>query len=164
MKGLVLLLSGGICLAIGFLISSEIHSGAMRVHTSGTATALDPRVAAALPSIVLCGVGGLLVLWGGLALIVGRTQQAEANRVLASGVDATAAITFLDRNWSLRVNGQPLYSIVEYRFQDSTGRDFVRRVDNIPSESAIRAGWQVGSQVQVRYLPQDPSKSVIMLA
>jgi hypothetical protein len=164
MKGLALLFAGAVCTAVGFLVWFQINAGAMRVRTHGAARALDPGLAASLPLIILWSVGGLLILLGGLAVIRGRARQAESNRILASGVEAAGAITFLDRNWTLRVNGQPVYSIVEYRFHDATGREFVRRIDEVPSEAAIRAGWQVGSQVKVRYLPEDPSKSMVMFA
>lgn len=166
--GAVLSFAGFICVVVGFVVHSALSSGAASMQGSlGGAAGAEVGMAMALPSMILWGVGGLLLLLGvplfGLGLMQSAARRNEMQQIMTSGVEGQAAITFLDRNWSVRINGQPIYSIVEYRFQDSSGREFVRRVDDIKSEIAIRSGWQVGSQIRIRYLAQDPSKSGIMV-
>jgi hypothetical protein len=117
-----------------------------------------------LPSLIPWLIGGLLILWAIVLLIKGKARREELRQIAATGTDAEGYITFVDRNYSVLVNNRPIYSIVEYRFRDYNGHEFVNRADNLDTNFVLRSGWQVGSSIRVRYLPKDPTKSAIVAA
>jgi len=117
-----------------------------------------------LPSIICWATGGGLTLWGALLLMQGGARRGDLQQIAAAGIETGAVITYVDRNYSLLLNNRPIYSIVEYRYRDGMGREFVNRADNVKTDLVIRNNWQVGSPIKVRYLPANPTKSGIMFA
>jgi hypothetical protein len=165
MKALIFLVTGLITVGVGFIVFFATHNASTTSATSAAASVgIDLGMTMILPSIICWGVGGLLTLFGIFGLLGGMARNTELKEIAAGGVQANAQITFLDRNYTLLLNNRPVYSIVEYVFRDNMGREIVRRADNIKTDQVIRAGWQVGSMIQVRYLPQNPYKSGIMFA
>lgn len=131
--------------------------------------------AAALPGLLGAGFSAIFVLVGLVLLAVGGVLtyagarergklSARADHLETYGVEAEGTITFLDRNYGVLVNNRPIYSIVEYTFQDRMGREHTGRVDNFPSEVAIRSKLEVGSTVRVKYLAEDPTQSTLLPA
>lgn len=165
MKALILLVTGLITVGAGFVVYFATNNASTATATSAAASVgIDLGMTMILPSIICWGVGGLLTLFGIVGLLGGMARNTELKEIAVGGVQANARITFLDRNYTLLLNNRPIYSIVEYVFRDNMGREIIRRADNIKTDQVIRAGWQVGSMIQVRYLPQNPSKSGIMFA
>ncbi|HEX2915959.1 MAG TPA: DUF3592 domain-containing protein [Chloroflexia bacterium] len=162
MKAIIYLVVGIITVAVGFIVfftlnGSGAASAASSVGINLTGTLL-------IPSITCWAIGGIMVIFGILGLLQGKARQGELQQIAATGVETGGIITFLDRNYSLLINNRPVYSVIEYRYRDGMGREFVKRADNIKTDVVIRSGWQVGSQVRVRYLPQDPTKCGLMFA
>lgn len=109
------------------------------------------------------GVPGALITvfsipstWRGLAL------RRLKPKILSEGSQATATITFLDRNYSFLVNNRPVYSIIEYRYTDLYGQPYTQTITNASTETVIRMDLSVGSEIPIRYLPDDPAKSLIV--
>lgn len=75
------------------------------------------------------------------------------------GIKTTATVTFVDRNYSVRVNGNPVFTIVEYEYQDQNGNRQSHRLPRVPSEIAIRQKIEVGDTINIVYLPDKPEKS-----
>jgi len=109
------------------------------------------------------GLGALFFLGGLKGLATNAKQRKLAARLMRTGLDAEGTVTFVDKNWAIKVNQRPIYSIVEYTYQDSSGTEHTRRVDKLNSELVIRKQIQVGSKIPVKYAPEDPSKSVMVL-
>ena len=111
---------------------------------------------------------GLIMTVGGGALIYFGVRNlkkggVEKQRLELEGVNAPGEVTYVDRNYSVLFNNQPIYSIVEYKFRDYMGREFIGRKEDISSETVIRQKIEVGSQVMVRYIPASPSQNTLLL-
>ncbi len=117
-----------------------------------------------LPSILLWVIGGMMVLAGVVSLMKGKARQGELRQIAAVGMEADGIVTFVDRNYSVLVNNRPVYSVVEYRYKDMMGREFVGRASNLNTDFVIRSGWRVGTPIKVRFMPDDPTKSAIVAA
>jgi len=116
-------------------------------------------------------MGGVFVLFLIITFIVlaalrrfggSKKDQEKKIYIAQNGVETTATVTFVDKNFRLLVNQTPIYSIVEYKYQDNMGREHVRRIDNINSELVVRNKIEVNNTIKIRYLQEDPSQSVIM--
>lgn len=109
------------------------------------------------------GLVGVILSLVGVRQILNRGKRTQLAKQLAeNGIETEGVISFVDRNYSLLINNRPIYSIVEYRYKDGMGTEHVNRLSDINTELVIRAGWQVGSNIKVRYLEGDPSKSGIV--
>ncbi len=115
------------------------------------------------------GFPGVFLLAGGLFVIsavrslLGAVQNREmADKLLERGIETTGQVTFIDRNWSIRVNERPIYSIIEYVFE-ANGQQYTRRKTDAPTETVIRSGLAVGQSVPVFYLPEDPDQNMLLI-
>ena len=123
-----------------------------------------------LKSIIQYGVSGLLTLLGVIFTLVGlkglirgsKTSKVNA-QIVQNGIETDATVTFADKNYSLLVNHKPIYSIVEYKYKDNSGSEHVRRIDNVPSDLVIRNNIVVGANIKVKYLQEDPKRSVMLM-
>jgi hypothetical protein len=112
--------------------------------------------------IILTLLGALFTFLGIIG-IIGAKRLAKRNAfIVQTGIESDATVTFVDRNYTLLVNHRPIYSIVEYTFQDGSGREFMRRIDNVPSDWVIRNKIEVKCTVKIRYLREDPNQSVLI--
>lgn len=109
------------------------------------------------------GVGLLSFIPGVFAFRKGRKEASYRREALENGVDSTGKITYLSPNYSFTINDRPVYTIIEYTYEDSLGYEFTDRINNANSEKVIRAGWQVGSEIPIKYLSNEPEKSAIVL-
>ncbi len=116
--------------------------------------------------LILVGVFGLLGISFFLAALAANRISAQRVKrrqaILTHGIETTGVITYLDRNFSLRLNGRFPYSIVEYRFTDADGHEQVVTDRRVSAEQAIRQSWQVGTPLLVRYLRNSPKQSTIV--
>ncbi len=122
------------------------------------------------PNIVywIFGVVGLIILLIGATILVRSLAGAKKKRALAMliyerGVPVEGTVTFVDKNYSMLVNQKPIYSIVEFKFRDGSGKEQVARKNDVESDLVIRLKLEVGSKVQVKYLNEDPQKNILML-
>ncbi len=109
------------------------------------------------------GLGAVFTLIAVIALLRDRVDRRRADLILQTGLETRGTVTFVDRNFSVRINGRPIYSIIEYTFKDRMGRDYTRTMRNAPSDIVIRRKIEVGSELPVKYLANDPEQSVIVL-
>lgn len=161
MVGIILIVMGVIFIGAGIFASGSI--GGMM----GSVPAVASQTMQFSQNIFLfafVGVGALLVFFGLISLLRSRKSSQLTQLVMANGVPGQGKITFVDRNYGLLVNNRPVYSIVEYTYSDGLGNQYSNRVNNANSDYVIRAGWQVGTSVPIKYLTEDPSKSTIVMA
>jgi len=114
------------------------------------------------------GLVGLIILLIGLVILLRsrasiKTQKALAMKIYELGVAAEGTVTFVDKNYSLLVNQKPIYTIVEFKFEDRYGKEHVSRKANVESDLAIRLKLEVGSKVQLKYMNDDPDQNILML-
>jgi len=117
---------------------------------------------------LIFGVVGLIIAVVGLTIFLRSRASAKAQKALAMkifelGVATEGTVSFVDKNYSLLVNQKPIYSIVEFKFQDKFGKEHVSRKDNVESDLVIRLKLEVGSKVQVKYMNDDPQQNILML-
>jgi len=158
--GTILLLVGAICIGAGLFAGNMM----------GIAMADAPQVAQesmefaqSIFTYSFVGVGGFLSFLGVISLIRGGRSSKITQKVLREGVEGQGTVTFIDRNYRVRVNGRPVYSIVEYSYMDSIGNQYVNRIDDANTEFVIRAGWQAGTKIPIKYLSEDPQKSAVIM-
>ncbi|MBN1966720.1 MAG: hypothetical protein JW910_18855 [Anaerolineae bacterium] len=149
-----IVIGGGIGLLTGSLLNSVPGAEAASGFTN-------------IGAIITLVIGGGLVVIGLIIMLTsrarGRQKRELAMHVYQNGIDTEGIVTFVDRNYSMLVNNNPIYSIVEYKFRDQAGREFVKRVNDANSEVVIRNALQVGSRIAVKYLPDDPTQNIMML-
>ncbi len=112
------------------------------------------------PGVVTLPIGTFLVIFG---LVRSRKKKDAVEDLVKYGVGAKARVTFVDKNFRLLVNQAPIYSIVEFEFRDDKGNLFTGRKDNVNSELVIRNKIEVGSEVDIKYMPGDPSINGLLL-
>jgi hypothetical protein len=150
-----LMLFGAVWTAIILTVSRSMGSG--------------PAAAAAgnmLHMMTWLGVGffavGAILLVGGL-IGAGKTRK-KALAIFEKGVAAKGTVTFVDKNYGILVNNTPIYSIVEFTFQDARGITITSRKPNVSSDLVIRNRIEVGGHVAIKYLPDDPEQNILLLA
>jgi len=105
-------------------------------------------------------ISGLVFFIPGVRAFADLPRRVRLLRDLKeNGIETTATITFVDLNYSLRVNGKPVYTIVEYEYTDHHGTPQSHRLPRVPSEIIIRQKYEVGSTITIVYLPDRPEKS-----
>lgn len=169
MKGTVLLIVGVVLMGVAGIVFAALGSGPVNVKVQGVR--VDPDSAQNVVHLVRYAVSGFLGLLGGLFVLSGLVARGRSSsrakrqrRILETGIDAEGTVTFVDRNYTILVNRTPVYSIVEYTYQDRAGTAHTRRVDQVASEIVIRKQIQVGSKISVKYAPENPAESVMLLA
>lgn len=120
-----------------------------------------------LGALIMGLLGGGMTFFGAIAFVAGivmaRKQRDQAKLISETGVTTDATVTFVDRNYKILVNEQPIYFIVEFTFRDTSGMERVVRYDTVDSELVIRNKVEVGSTVKVKYLAEDPTQTLLLL-
>ena len=104
---------------------------------------------------------GVILLISGL--LKARARSKKARDIFQRGTLAKGTVTFVDKNYSLLVNNKPIYSIVEFTFQDGSGKTHTARKDSVESDLIIRDKIVVGSPVALKYLPESPEQNILIL-
>ena len=115
-----------------------------------------------------------IVIFGAILVAIGifytaftfvrlRRRASMATNVLETGIETEGAVTFVDRNYSVKINGRYIYSIVEYKFIDSIKKEYVKEATEASTDEIVRCKIEVGSTVKIKYLPDDPTQSIIIL-
>ena len=90
-----------------------------------------------------------------------RAQLAE--KLHNSGRQTNATVTYVMPDLRYRVNGMPVFSIMVYQFQDEMGRTYQRKMEDMRTELVILHGIAIGSQIPIKYLPEDPTQNMVYL-
>jgi hypothetical protein len=158
MRSIIVLIMGLIFIGTGVLVFFVI----------GAAFADAPDMLGELQTLLQYGMGGLfagigaiMTLGGLIGVMRGAKRSKLAGHIAQTGVEAEATVTFVDKNYSLLVNNQPIYSIVEYTYQDELGNEYANRIEDISSDTVIRNKVEVGSKIRIKYLPAEPTQSVM---
>ena len=165
MKGIILLIVGLILAGAGVFAFFLIG-----VVFEGVAVESFPYDLSGLQGILQYGVGALVgslgalfMLFGLLSLASGSKKRKQDSRILQTGVDAEADVKYVDKNYNVLVNRRPIYSIIEYAYQDSSGKGYTNRIEKVSSEQVIRNQIQVGSRIAIKYSAENPGESVIVM-
>ena len=161
MVGIILLVMGVI------FIGSGLFAGQMIGGMVGSAPDVAQETMGLAQNIftyTFVGVGALMSFFGVISLIRGGKSSQMTKKVLQEGVDGQGTITYVDRNYRVQINNRPIYSIVEYSYTDGMGNQYVNRIDNANTEFVIRAGWQVGAVIPIKYLSENPQQSAPLMA
>ena len=111
--------------------------------------------------VVLFAIGAFLLVTG---LMRAGKNKKKALLIFQTGTATKGRVTFVDKNYSLLVNNKPIYSIVEFTFQDARGNTITSRKPNVSSDLVIRNQIEVGREVPVKYLPDSPQDNILLLA
>ena len=103
------------------------------------------------------------ILTTALTFVRLRRKSSMATNVLEAGIETEGTVTFVDRNYGVKVSGSHIYSIVEYKFTDASKKEYVKKVTDASTEEVIRCKIEVGGTVKVKYLSNDPTQSIIIL-
>ncbi len=160
MRGKIYLFAGIVLIVVGVIVSR-----------SNPRVRVNHRVVSAEESrdylnYIVVGLGGLGLFFAilGLTGIIRGSKQNKKNQIIMqNGIDAQGTVTFVDKNWNALVNNIPIYSIVEYTYQDKTNNKYTRRINTLNSEFVIRKQIQVGSNIPIKYLAENPAESLLVL-
>ncbi len=147
-----------------------IGTGIFVYFTIGSAFADMPVIFGEMQALLQYGIGGLLAgigaimtLSGLLGVIRGTKRSKLDSHIAQTGTETDATATFVDKNYSMLVNNSPIYSIVEYSYQDELGNKYTNKVENVSTDYVIRNKIEVGSKIRIKYLPAEPVQSVITI-
>jgi hypothetical protein len=160
MTGIILLIMGVVFIGAGLFAGNTI--GGMTGSIPGAAQE-TMGLAQNIFTYTFVGVGALLSFFGVVSLVRGGRSSKITQKVLQEGVEGQGTITFVDRNYRVQINNRPIYSIVEYSYTDGVGNPYVNRIENANTEFVIRAGWQVGTIIPIKYLMENPQQSAIVM-
>ncbi|MCE3295811.1 MAG: hypothetical protein K0R65_1525 [Crocinitomicaceae bacterium] len=165
MKNVALLVAGLVLLGVGTIVYYVLGQGNANIVVNGVRDNSEET-----QTILQYSLGGGLACLGLLFAVLGfvgrgRTakQQKQIAHIIQTGIATEGVVTYTDKNYSLLVNKKPVYSIVEYTYQDLSGQQHTRRVETIPSDFVIRKNIRVGTKVAIKYASEDSGQSTILL-
>jgi hypothetical protein len=164
-RSIIILVMGLIFLGTGIFIYFVINAafGSMPAEATELGFGQMEGLIQIGSSAVFGGIGALMILFGVLGLIRGSKKAKQDNLIAQTGMEREATVTFVDKNYNLLVNNRPIYSIVEYKYQDDFGNEYTNRIENASTNDVIRNKIEVGSTIRIKYLPQDPAQSVMVV-
>lgn len=159
MRGLVWLMTGLIFIGVGVFVYFIIGTAFEDVPMFGELQTLLQFGIGGL----LVGIGAIMVLGGLIGVIRGGKKSKMDSHIAQTGTEAEANVTFVDKNYSMLVNNRPIYSVVEYTYQDEMGNEYTNRVENVSTDYVIRNKIEVGSKIRIKYLPTEPGQSTLTI-
>jgi len=160
MRSMIFLIMGLIFIGVGVFVYFVI----------GAALADTPAMFGELQTLLQYGMGGLfagigaiMTLGGLIGVVRGAKRSKLAGHIAQTGAETEATVTFVDKNYSMLVNNRPIYSIVEYTYQDELGNEYANRIEDLSTDTVIRNKVEVGGKIRIKYLPADPGQSVMIL-
>ena len=155
------ILVGGFLILFGVVWTGILLTVSHGVSSSGA----PPAIHTMLNSMTALGV--VIFAIGAILLIAGLIRRKKSNKlameIFQRGTLVKGNVTFVDKDYSLLVNNKPIYSIVEFTFQDSQGQTHTSRKSGVNSDLVIRNRIEVGGQVAVKYLPGNPDVNILLL-
>jgi len=158
MRSIIVLIMGLIFIGTGVFVYFVI--GAAFVDTPTMLGELQTLLQFGMGG-VFAGIGALMTLGGLIGVIRGAKNSKLAGHIAQTGTEAEATVTFVDKNYAMLVNNRPIYSIVEYTYQDELGNEYANRIENVSTDAIIRNKVEVGSTIRIKYLPAEPAQSVM---
>jgi hypothetical protein len=159
----ILVFVGVILVAVGIIVYFAIGMSSGTITVNGV-----PSHSPGLRSVLQFSIGGFLAGLGALFIIGGLRAGARAAKekelhlhLMQSGIETEGTVTFVDKNYSILVNKNPIYSILEYTYKDNFGKQHINRIPNLSSEQVIRKQIQVGTKLRIKYAREDSAKSTI---
>ena len=111
--------------------------------------------------------GAVMLIIGAILFLAakreGKKAEAKAVNIYQNGIPGRGRVTFVDKNYSMLVNNKPIYSTVEFTFEDHLGRPHVSRKDNVESDLVIRAQIAVGSEVDIKFMAANPDENALLI-
>ncbi|OHD62159.1 MAG: hypothetical protein A2014_03605 [Spirochaetes bacterium GWF1_49_6] len=167
---IVFVVNGVIFLVLGILVYFHAENGSAALQ--GTNIQNNPAVAEQMTrigiqygvSILFFVISSVLLVLSVIGLIKKLNKSRLAKRILQTGIETDALVTYVDRNFSILINKQPVYSIVEYRYRDNDGNKYTERLDRVSSEMVVRSNIEVGCTIRIKYLQEDHAKSEPVLS
>lgn len=163
MKNKIFIFVGIVLIAVGIICYFAIESGTVRINGNTIRDTGTINMVRYLVGGGIAGLGAIFMLAGLIGLFRGSQQLKRNQFILKNGIEAVGTVTFADKNYYITVNNRPVYSIVEYTYQDKSGITHTRKINNFNSEIMIRKQITVGSKITVKYSPQNPEESVMVL-
>jgi hypothetical protein len=162
MRSIILLIMGIVFMATGIfvydVIGTAFAGGPAEFGFGEMQTLLQYGIGG-----LLAGIGTIMTLSGLIGVLRGTKKAKLDSHIAQTGTETEATVTLVDRNYALLVNNRPVYSIVEYTYQDELGNEYSNRVENIKTNDVIRNKVEVGGKVRIKYLPEEPGKSVMVI-
>ena len=160
MRGLVYLFLGVVFFVVAIILYFKLETATMNTQQQNLGD-IESLIKLGIPGLM--GFIGLIFTILGLKGVIKGAKRSSLNKqIMQMGVETEAEVTYVNQNFSMLVNHRPIYSIVEYKYQDSMGNEHVRKIENLKTDLVIRSNIQVGNTIKVKYLPNDPSQSVML--
>ena len=155
-----------------------IGTGVFVYFVVGAAFADTPALFGELQTLLQYGMGGLfagigaiMTLNGLIGVMRGAKRSKLDSHIAQTGVETEATVTFVNKNYSPLVNNRPVYSIVEYTYQDELGNEYangIARIENASMDTlirnyVIRNKVEIGNKIRIKYLPAEPGQSVMLV-
>jgi hypothetical protein len=159
----VLVFIGIILVGVGIIVyfsleTANITVNGVRSNSEGLRKVLQFSI-----SGFLAGLGAFFIIGGLRAGARAARQKEQDLHIMQTGVETEGTVTFVDKNYYILVNKNPIYSIVEYTYKSSSGNQHTNRLDMLSSEQVIRKQIQVGTKIRIKYAAEDSSKSIIIM-
>ena len=154
-------LIGGFLILFGVIWTGIILAVSRGVANSGAPAQVNTVMHLMMGvGAVIFAIGVLMLIFG---LIRGKKKRQLAMDIFQRGTLVKGTVTFVDKDYSMLVNNKPIFSIVEFTFQDSAGNTHTARKTGVNSDLVIRNKIEVGGQVAAKYLPENPGLNVLLL-
>jgi hypothetical protein len=155
-----------------------IRTGVFVYFVIGTIFADLPSVFGEMQTLLQYGLGGgfasigaIMTVGGMIGVMRWEKRSRLGTHIAQTGVETEATVTFVNKNYSPLVNNRPIYSVVEYTYQDELGNEYADRTARIENASTdymlrnyvIRNKVERGSRIRVKYLPAEPGQSVMVV-
>jgi hypothetical protein len=153
MKTIIFLFVGIVFIVVGVIIynsDTNVYINHQRASEE------DGKVVMHYAGAGMMALGGVFTVIALIGAVRNNKQNKRNQYILQNGIDTQGTVTFVDRNWSVLINKNPIYSIVEYNYQDKVGNQYTRKISNMSSELVIRKQIRVGSKIPIRYLSENP--------
>ena len=161
MRSIIFIFTGIILIAAGLIVSQSNMNVIINYQHVDSETANNIKH---ITGLGLGALGALFTLAGLIGFIRNSRQRMRNQHILYHGIETQGTVTFADKNYSILINNTPVYSIVEYTYQDKYGQKHTRRITDINSDIVIRMRIQVGSSIPIKYSAENPAESVIVLS
>lgn len=155
------ILVGGFLIFFGVVWTGIILAVSHGISSSGAPAQVNTTLQ------LMTGVGVAILVIGVFLLVTGlirgKKKRKLAMEIFQRGTLVKGSVTFVDKDYSVLMNNKPIFSIVEFTFQDGAGRTYTARKTGVNSDLVIRNRIEVGGQVAAKYLPENPDINILLL-
>jgi serine/threonine protein kinase len=83
------------------------------------------------------------------------------NYIKKHGLETEAGVKFLERDYSIKVNGRPIYFVCGYTFTDDKGNIHYKKVNYLHEDKVMELDIRPMDTIKIKYLPDSPNDSII---